>query len=80
MAKYLLSKIAQSIITVLLVSVIIFWIIEILPGDVGTATISDELDDEQVYKIYVRTDFSPVKGRKLSFVREAWSSVVRVRR
>ncbi len=54
MAKYIFGKVAQSIITVLLVSVIIFGIIEILPGDVGTATISDELDDEQIEEIRER--------------------------
>lgn len=48
MGKYIIGKLGQAILTVLLVSVIIFVIIEILPGDIGTAVIPEDISDEQV--------------------------------
>jgi len=47
MGKYVISKVIQSLLTVLLVSLIVFTIIEILPGDVGTAIIPEDVTDEQ---------------------------------
>ena len=48
MTKYILGKFSQSIITVLLVSILVFAIVEILPGDVGTAVIPEDITEEQV--------------------------------
>ena len=54
MGKFIVSKVGQSLLTVILVSIIIFAIIEILPGDVGTAVIPEDVSDEQVELIRER--------------------------
>jgi peptide/nickel transport system permease protein len=51
MLKYILSKLGQSLIVILLVSVIIFSIIEILPGDISASIIPEDATDEEAEAI-----------------------------
>ncbi len=51
MLKYILSKLGQSLIVILLVSVIIFTIIEILPGDISASIIPEDATDEEAEAI-----------------------------
>lgn len=51
MGRYVLSKIFQSAIVVFIVSVIIFGIIEILPGDISASLITDEVTDVEAEMI-----------------------------
>lgn len=63
MAKYIVDKTVQSIIVIFLVSMIAFSIIEILPGDIGTAIIPDDATDVEVAIIRERLGLnkSPVE-------------------
>ncbi len=47
MGRYIFNKALQALLTVFLVSLLVFTIIEILPGDAGTALIPEDVTDEQ---------------------------------
>ncbi len=51
MLKYILGKFGQSLFVVFLVSVIIFTIIEILPGDISASIIPEDATDEEAMQI-----------------------------
>ncbi len=42
--------------------------------------VPEELEEGRRYRVHVRTDYSPRKGKSLGFVREAWSPVVTARK
>ena len=42
--------------------------------------VPEELEEGRSYRMLVRTDYSPKKGKNLGFVREAWSPVVTARK